>query len=186
MFISHDPIEPHLILSLLFPLKSTQPVTEVTELHSLVFRFEPLIIAVECKDVEAAQFLVSLAISSGFRESGITSVNKRVIIAIRCSIRLEVPLGDTEKIMVSCEYVKYLVELANKKMEANRRRTDNFLDALLENGFLGSQISNGGVDCDESELLENSLVNGVSRTGNSKRRDFDDSCPGNYYLSQTN
>lgn len=195
MFISHDPIEPHLILSLLFPLKSAQLVTEVTELHSLVFRFEPLIIAVECKDVEAAQFLVSLAISSGFRESGITSVNKRVIIAIRCSIRLEVPLGDTEKIMVSSEYVKYLVELANEKMEANRRRTDNFLTALLKNGFLGSQIRNGEVDCNDgpicssamdSELLENCLDNGVSGNGNAKRRDFDDSCSGNYSLSLTN
>ncbi|KAH0674657.1 tRNA wybutosine-synthesizing protein 2/3/4 [Solanum tuberosum] len=181
VFISHDPIELHLILSHLFPSKSTQPVknvTEVADLHSLVFRFEPLIIAVECKDIEAAQFLVSLAISSGFRESGITSVNKRVIIAIRCSIRLEVPLGDTEKIMVSPEYVKYLVELANEKMEVNRKRTDNFLDVLLKNGFLGSQISSGEVDCDDSDLLENSLVNGVSGNGNAKRRDFDDSCSG--------
>lgn len=143
-----------------------------------MFRFEPLIIAVECKDIEAAQFLVSLAISSGFRESGITSVNKRVIIAIRCSIRLEVPLGDTEKIMVSPEYVKYLVELANEKMEVNRKRTDNFLDVLLKNGFLGSQISSGEVDCDDSDLLENSLVNGVGGNGNAKRRDFDDSCSG--------
>lgn len=150
-----------------------------------MFRFEPLIIAVECKDIEAAQFLVSLAISSGFRESGITSVNKRVIIAIRCSIRLEVPLGDTEKIMVSPEYVKYLVELANEKMEVNRKRTDNFLDVLLKNGFLGSQISSGEVDCDDSDLLENSLVNGVGGNGNAKRRDFDDSCSGYIPLNVT-
>lgn len=150
-----------------------------------MFRFEPLIIAVECKDIEAAQFLVSLAISSGFRESGITSVNRRVIIAIRCSIRLEVPLGDTEKIMVSSEYVKYLVELANEKMEVNRKRTDNFLDILLKNGFLGSQISNGEVDCDDSDLLENSLVNGVNGNGNAKRRDFDDSCSGYIPLNVT-
>lgn len=166
-----------------------------------MFRFEPLIIAVECKDIEAAQFLVSLAISSGFRESGITSVNKRVIIAIRCSIRLEVPLGDTEKIMVSPEYVKYLVELANEKMEANRRRSDNFLDALLKNGFLGLKISNrdfldnGKVDCDDgpdcsstmdSELLENSMVNGVSGNRNAKRRDFDDSCSGSEVAPDVN
>ncbi|KAL0305933.1 UNVERIFIED_CONTAM: tRNA wybutosine-synthesizing protein 2/3/4 [Sesamum radiatum] len=51
----------------------------------------------------AAQSLVSLAISCGFRESGITSVSKRVIIAIRCSIRLEVPLGDIKRLMVSPE-----------------------------------------------------------------------------------
>ncbi|CAN4105808.1 unnamed protein product [Withania somnifera] len=186
VFISHEKTEPHVIKSLLFPLKSAVPVTGDTSIldhsHSLVFRFEPLIIAVECKDIEAAQFLVSLGILSGFRESGITSVSKRVIIAIRCSIRMEVPLGDCEKLMVSPEYVEYLVELANEKMEANRRRTDSFLDVLLKNGFLSSNISNGEllddlkVDCNDGR--ENSLVNGFSVNGNAKRRDFDDSCSG--------
>ncbi|KAM3345443.1 tRNA wybutosine-synthesizing protein 2/3/4 [Capsicum galapagoense] len=179
VFISHEKTEPQVIKSLLFPLEYTH------DNCSLVFRFEPLIIAVECKDVEAAQFLVSLAIFSGFRESGITSVSKRVIVAIRCSIRMEVPLGDSEKLMVDEKYVEYLVELANEKMEANRRRTDNFLDVLLKNGFSGSKISNGEfldngkVEC-EAELLEDSLVKSVdgNGNGNAKRRDFDDSCSG--------
>lgn len=105
-----------------------------------MFRFEPLIIAVECRDLEAAQCLVSLAISCGFRESGITSVSKRVIIAIRCSIRLEVPLGDSVKLMVSQEYVEYLVGVANEKMEANRKRTDLFLSTLINNGFSSNGI----------------------------------------------
>ncbi|KAK9907001.1 hypothetical protein M0R45_002533 [Rubus argutus] len=74
--------------------------------NDLVFRFEPLIIAVECKDVASAQSLVSKAIACGFRESGITNSNKRVIIAIRCSIRLEVPLGSNREIMVSREYLR--------------------------------------------------------------------------------
>ncbi|KAK4353608.1 hypothetical protein RND71_025802 [Anisodus tanguticus] len=185
VFISHEITQPHVIISLIFPSnESTQLTTELTQSNTLVFRFEPLIIAVECKDIEAALFLVSLAISSGFRESGITSVsNKRVIIAIRCSIRMEVPLGDSEKIMVSPEYVKYIVELANEKMELNRKRTDNFLDVLLKNWFSGSKnrngdvLDNGKVDCDDGPvcsdaMLENSLVNG------DKSRDFDDSCSG--------
>lgn len=111
-----------------------------------MFRYEPLIIAVECRDIVSAQSLVSLAISCGFRESGITSVNKkRVIVAIRCSIRLEVPLGDTHKLMVTPEYVEYLVGIANDKMEANRRRTNNFLAALMRNGFQepGINVGNG-------------------------------------------
>ncbi|CAH9106433.1 unnamed protein product [Cuscuta epithymum] len=153
VFISHDPVDPNSVLPLLFASESTQ----VDPHHSLVFRFEPLIIAIECKDVEAAQWLVSLAISCGFRESGITSATKkRVIIAIRCSIRLEAPLGYSQKLMVSTEYLKYIVELANEKMSANRKRTDGFLDALLKKGSFGHHISNGEilgkyeVDSDES------------------------------------
>ncbi|KAF7811166.1 tRNA wybutosine-synthesizing protein 2/3/4 [Senna tora] len=137
LFVSHDPAHPDSILSLLFPSESTQ-CSVPTEPSELVFRFEPLIIAVECKDITSAQSLVSLAISCGFRESGITNANKRVIIAIRCSIRLEVPLGDTQKIMVSPEYVQYLVKVANEKMEANRKRTERFFGLLLSNSNIMS------------------------------------------------
>ncbi|XP_054785640.1 tRNA wybutosine-synthesizing protein 2/3/4 isoform X2 [Prosopis cineraria] len=140
LFVSHDPADPDSVLSLLFPSKLT-PSSVSTEPSELVFRFEPLIIAVECKDLSSAQSLVSLAISCGFRESGIANANKRVIIAIRCSIRLEVPLGDTQKIMVPPEYVRYLVEVANEKMEANRKRTERFFGLLQSNGFVESMTA---------------------------------------------
>lgn len=137
-----------------------------------------MIIAVECQGVEAAQRLVSLAISCGFRESGITSVSKRVIVAIRCSIRLEVPLGDGEKVMVPREYVQYLVRVANDKMEANRKRTDLFFEKLLENGFPGGSVGacgNGeslaGLEMDQVEVQEAELgyekqLNQVTDNGN--------------------
>lgn len=166
-----------------------------------MFKFEPLIVAVECKDVEAAQFLVSLAISCGFRESGITNLSKRVIIAIRCSIRLEVPLGDTEKIMASSEYVRHLIEVANEKMEANRKRTDSFLDALLKNGFSGGGrvlehgTDNGELGRDEDSECYNSgkvesLGNSVSYHEDNtlegeKRRGLDDSQSGCFALTMS-
>jgi len=163
LFVSHHTANPDSIISLLFPSDSTQsPISE------LVFRFEPLIIAIECKDLSSAQSLVALAISSGFRESGITNANKRVIIAIRCSIRMEVPLGDTQKIMVTPEYVKYLVQVANEKMEANWNRTDRFLRLLQNNGSMVKDNSNrlsltNGVElvCDNLQLdHESQLTNG--------------------------
>ncbi|XP_027332177.1 tRNA wybutosine-synthesizing protein 2/3/4 isoform X2 [Abrus precatorius] len=126
LFVSHNPADPDSVLSLLFPFESTHS----SLVSELVFRFEPLIIALECRDLSSALSLLSLAISCGFRESGITNANKRVIIAIRCSIRLEVPLGDTRELMVTPEYVRYLVQVANDKMEANRKRTERFLEVL--------------------------------------------------------
>ncbi|XP_076923026.1 tRNA wybutosine-synthesizing protein 2/3/4-like isoform X1 [Bidens hawaiensis] len=130
VFITHEPADPISVQNLIFTQNQENQ-------ENLVFRFEPLIIAVECKDVLSAQKLVSLAISCGFRESGITNVNsKRVIVAIRCSIRLEVPLGETNNVMVSKEYLDFLVGIANEKFEANRKRTDSFHDALLKNDFI--------------------------------------------------
>ncbi|KAJ4703910.1 tRNA wybutosine-synthesizing protein 2/3/4 [Melia azedarach] len=125
LYITHDPADQNTVLSFLFPDEPKRSSNE------LVFRFEPLIVAVECKDVESAQSLVSLAVSSGLRESGVTSVKKRVIVGIRSSLRLEVPFGEMGNVLVSEEYVKFLVGVANEKMEANRRRTDGFLQALI-------------------------------------------------------
>ncbi|KAL0363221.1 UNVERIFIED_CONTAM: tRNA wybutosine-synthesizing protein 2/3/4 [Sesamum calycinum] len=158
LFVSHDPVNPSSLSTLLFPPSPTPTQRDSAEeprlSESIVFRFEPLIIAVECENVDAAQSLVSLAISCGFRESGITSVSKRVIIAIRCSIRLEVPLGDTKRLMVSPEYVEYLVEVANEKMGANRKRTDLFLIKLINNSFAGHEIRvNGEMSSDPAETL---------------------------------
>lgn len=60
------------------------------------------------------------------------------MVAIRCSIRLEVPLGEMDCLMVTPEYVRYLIGIANDKMAANRRRTDGFLQVL--HGMVGSVI----------------------------------------------
>lgn len=62
--------------------------------------------------------------------AGITNTQKRVIVAIRCSIRMEVPLGQLDHLLVPAEYVQYLVSIANEKMETNRKRTESFLHVL--------------------------------------------------------
>ncbi|KAK7387759.1 hypothetical protein VNO78_22551 [Psophocarpus tetragonolobus] len=167
LFVSHDPADPDSLLSLLFPSASdsdsdstpTPTPTRPPFVSELVFRFEPLIIALECRDLSSAHSLVSLAISCGFRESGITNANKRFIVSIRCSLRLEVPLGDTDNIMVSPPYLRYLVLLANLKMDANRKRTHTFFQLLLSQPSLIShnpttQLSHHLLPHDESPFAD--------------------------------
>ncbi|KAJ3683789.1 hypothetical protein LUZ60_014016 [Juncus effusus] len=125
LFVSHDKADPEVITGLLFG-----DVKEEDEGFEAVLRFEPMILAVDCRDLESARRLVSLAVSSGFRESGITSVQKRIMISIRSSIRMEVPLGQIGNLLISTDYVKYLIRIANDKMEANKRRTDGFFLTL--------------------------------------------------------
>uniref|UniRef100_A0A0D9WZF5 tRNA wybutosine-synthesizing protein 2/3/4 n=1 Tax=Leersia perrieri TaxID=77586 RepID=A0A0D9WZF5_9ORYZ len=135
VYVSHDPADPEALVELLFGGKEGGGGGGGDE---LVFRFEPMIVAVECRDAAAAAALVAAAVSAGFRESGITSLQKRVMVALRCSIRMEVPLGQTEELVVSPDYIRYLVRIANSKMEANKKRMDGFLDLLLAKGLLGS------------------------------------------------
>ncbi|KAJ1700928.1 hypothetical protein LUZ63_000707 [Rhynchospora breviuscula] len=127
LFVSHEKAELETVLKLLFGDLKEEDVG-----FEAVLRFEPMIVAVDCRDLDAARQLVGVAISSGFRESGITSVQKRVMVAVRCSIRMEVPLGQVGNLLVSDEYVSYLIGIANRKLEANKQRTNCFLHALKE------------------------------------------------------
>lgn len=52
-------------------LKSVKEYCLTMEEGLLVFRFEPFILALECRTPAAAQMLVACAVSAGFRESGV-------------------------------------------------------------------------------------------------------------------
>uniref|UniRef100_A0A7N1A0U5 tRNA(Phe) 7-[(3-amino-3-carboxypropyl)-4-demethylwyosine(37)-N(4)]-methyltransferase n=1 Tax=Kalanchoe fedtschenkoi TaxID=63787 RepID=A0A7N1A0U5_KALFE len=79
LFITHDFADKDAVLDALFRVDDADASAQQCD---VVFRFEPLIIAVECRDVASAQTIVLLAIAAGFRESGITSVGKRVIVGL--------------------------------------------------------------------------------------------------------
>lgn len=65
MFVSHEKAELETVLGLLFG-----ETKEGDAGFEAVLRFEPMIVAVDCKDLDAARLLVGVAVSSGFRESG--------------------------------------------------------------------------------------------------------------------
>lgn len=82
---------------------------------------------------------------------------------------MEVPLGDTHNVMVTPEYVRYLVKVANDKMEANRKRTERFFEILKSNGSViaddYSRLSLANEACDHLELDDESqLQNGNAAT----------------------
>ncbi|XP_054393738.1 tRNA wybutosine-synthesizing protein 3 homolog isoform X4 [Pongo abelii] len=68
----------------------------------------------------------SVAIDAGFRNSGIT-VGKRgkTMLAVRSTHGLEVPLSHKGKLMVTEEYIDFLLNVANQKMEENKKRIES-------------------------------------------------------------
>ncbi|MBN3298624.1 tRNA wybutosine-synthesizing protein 3 homolog isoform X1 [Amia ocellicauda] len=96
-----------------------------------VFKFEPFVLHVQCKRLEDAQLLHSVAINAGFRNSGITVGKKgKIIMAVRSTHCLEVPLSHKGHVLVNEQYIDFLVEVANKKMEENQRRIERFYCCL--------------------------------------------------------
>ncbi|NXN95473.1 TYW3 protein, partial [Rhinopomastus cyanomelas] len=86
----------------------------------VVLKFEPFVLHVLCRELQDAQLLHSAALSSGFKNSGITvSRGGKITMAVRSAHCLEVPLTHKGKLMVSEEYIDFVVHIANRKMEEN-------------------------------------------------------------------
>lgn len=117
-FLSHE----HLILNdVLNTLKSVD--------LSCKLKFEGFVIHIRCLTLEYARLVHQAAVSSGFRNSGISFGKKgrNIVVAVRGTLCLEVPLTDHNgKPMTSEGYVAHLVDLANSKLEENTRRIKQF------------------------------------------------------------
>uniref|UniRef100_A0A8D2HU74 tRNA wybutosine-synthesizing protein 3 homolog n=1 Tax=Urocitellus parryii TaxID=9999 RepID=A0A8D2HU74_UROPR len=72
-----------------------------------VFKFEPFVLHVQCRQLQDAQML-----------------------AVRSTHGLEVPLSHKGKLMVTEEYVEFLLNIANQKMEENKKRIERFYNCL--------------------------------------------------------
>ncbi|XP_043554489.1 tRNA wybutosine-synthesizing protein 3 homolog isoform X2 [Chiloscyllium plagiosum] len=85
-----------------------------------VFKFEPFVLHVQCRTLEDAQLL-----------------------AVRSTHCLEVPLCRQGTVLVSEEYIDYLVQVANQKMEENEKRRKRFcagLEAALSAPVTSEQL----------------------------------------------
>ncbi|KAM4727881.1 tRNA wybutosine-synthesizing protein 3 homolog isoform 2-T2 [Anableps anableps] len=96
-----------------------------------VLKFEPFVLHVQCRRLEDAQLLHSVAVNSGFKNSGLT-VGKtgKIILAVRSTHGLEVPLSRDGKLLVDGDYIQFLTQIANQKMEENLRRIQRFFQNL--------------------------------------------------------
>lgn len=98
------------------------------ESRLILYKFEPFILHVKCRDFDMASKLFNLAMSCGFRESGIGSNN---IVAIRINIKLDIPIGyydekiDKLKLFVTKDYINILNQLVIKKFNENFRKLDD-------------------------------------------------------------
>ncbi|XP_072199493.1 tRNA wybutosine-synthesizing protein 3 homolog [Excalfactoria chinensis] len=126
-----------------------------TATGDVVFKFEPFVLHVMCRELQDAQLLHSVAIESGFKNSGITiGKGGKIMMAVRSAQCLEVPLSHMGKLMVSEEYIEFLVQVANRKMEENAQRIDRFykhLEAALE--AAGSESNSPSTDAGQARAV---------------------------------
>ncbi|MBN2602762.1 MAG: hypothetical protein JXA91_01360 [Candidatus Thermoplasmatota archaeon] len=93
------------------------------------------ILHLAAKNVNDAEKLVKLSISSGFKNTGIRSLGKKIIVEISSTERLDCPIGKDGKLFCARKYKDILVETANELLNRSQEKLDVLQDEI-ERKFL--------------------------------------------------
>lgn len=98
----------------------------------LDLRFEPFILASECRNLEIGKRLVQAGLESGFRESGLVIGNDRFTATIRSSSKMEIPVCQNGVLLVSNEYLEYLTILIRERFKTNTAKIQKFHKTIMK------------------------------------------------------
>ncbi|KAI3636954.1 hypothetical protein MIR68_005221 [Amoeboaphelidium protococcarum] len=101
----------------------------------IYFKMEPFVLHVEADSVQNGEALLKIALQAGYRNSGLTLSKSRVMVGIRHTMKLDVPIGNitadgTRRLMVTDQYLEWLLQIANQKMQSNFARMQILYDAV--------------------------------------------------------
>jgi tRNA wybutosine-synthesizing protein 3 len=98
----------------------------------ITMKFEPFIMHVQCRSIEAAQQLHRIAIDIGLRNSGMTiGKSGKCTLAIRSSLCMQAPLSATDgRIVVTDQYMQVLFANARCKFIENNILIAKFFNAI--------------------------------------------------------
>lgn len=94
-------------------------------------RLEPMILHVACKDLEAANKLLDLA-KLFYKKSCLLSIKNKIIVEIRGSEFVEMPLFKDGKSLFAEEELPWLTELLNEKMKKVWERMEEIIKKVSQ------------------------------------------------------
>lgn len=98
-----------------------------------VLKCEGALMHILCRDAASARRLHGLAMTCGFRESGISLSPKKVMLAIRSTaFSLEFPIASRGELIIGMRALTIGVHEANRRILANFARTDRLLAAIKD------------------------------------------------------
>ena len=109
VFRSHARVE---LNELLDALKKAEKTKE-----TLIFKQEPPILHVCCSKLEDAEKMLNLARECGWKNSGIMSTSGRIVLELRSTEYLALPIMLNGRVLVNDEFLKILANESNKRIE---------------------------------------------------------------------
>ncbi len=102
----------------------------IDSLQMIYFKQEPCILHVACRSLEDAQKMHDLGKAAGWKRCGIIASDKRYVVELNASEKLEFPVFADFKVLVSDEFLKVVVSEANKKLERSWERISKLKELI--------------------------------------------------------
>ncbi len=131
LFVTHDPANPLDVKKVL-----SKPLPD----EVVWFRLEPPIFHVACSSLESANRLLRICHANGWKRSGIISLGgnsrsrNRIMIEVLGNERIDVPVAVNNSLLVSLDFIDFLVGVANKRLLLVRDKLEH-LRIEIESGL---------------------------------------------------
>jgi tRNA wybutosine-synthesizing protein 3 len=84
--------------------------------ENLKFKQDPFILHVACRTLEDARVLIEKGLKAGIKRSSVISMGENIIVEINSTEKLEFPLVENGKLLVSEDFLKVVIERANSNL----------------------------------------------------------------------
>jgi tRNA wybutosine-synthesizing protein 3 len=122
LFVRHDPVTFDEIRTAL----SSMPKKNIW------FKQESMIIHICCRDIDAADTMLTFCHDAGLKRAGIINLGKRIIVEAFGTERLDTIVAEKGNILVTDEYLRQLVVEANNKHALNLKRIEKLYSKFKE------------------------------------------------------
>jgi tRNA wybutosine-synthesizing protein 3 len=119
LYVSHELVKEEDILEAISEERLTELLSE-----RIWLRQENLILHVACRSIENANKILAIAREIGFRRSGIIADSNIIIVEICSTEKMDVPIADNGKILVSIDYINLIIKIANEKFLKGREKLE--------------------------------------------------------------
>jgi tRNA wybutosine-synthesizing protein 3 len=127
LYVSHEKVPAKMILDILSGKSLKQYPKD-----RIWLRQENLILHVACRTIDDANNILKIARDIGLRRSGIIANSNIIIVEICSTEKMDVPVAEKGKLLVTEEYIKLITDIANQKLLKGREKLEKLEKEIRE------------------------------------------------------
>jgi tRNA wybutosine-synthesizing protein 3 len=87
---------------------------------------QPSIFHIGCRSIEAADTMVKIGVASGFKHSGIKSLQDQIIAEVCSTERVDMPIGEQGCVLVDKKMLQFLLQKVNRVIKRTKEKLGRF------------------------------------------------------------